>query len=382
MAVTADKTRLRPSPTSPATLVACLVAAWCALALACALTPCTAWAEDIDTDPQPDDLQQRVERTAKAYDEAVAKVEALNADIEQNSKLIAKLEKQIPLQRERSSAAARELYKIQNQQFSFIEFLLTAADLPDFLKMLEYASHVTDSNLQEMARLQSMMDELQTSRDQLEKDKAEADAQVTQAETALREAQAARLEAQRRAEEEARRQAEAAAAAAAAAQAASERDAAPQGGESSQPAAPAPAPAPAEIDATPTVEPDGADWTSDEATFINQWAPRIDAYLAGSPLYGYGVNFAQAAWDYGVDPRFSPAISMVESSKGAVCFLPHNAWGWGSVSWDSWEEAIDAHVRGLARGYGYTVTPEGAAKYCPPNATHWYNRVVEEMSYI
>ena len=246
--------------------------------------------------------------------------------------------------------------------------------------MLEYASHVTDSNLQEMARLQSMMDELQTSRDQLEKDKAEADAQVTQAETALREAQAARLEAQRRAEEEARRQAEAAAAAAAAAQAASERDAAPQGGESSQPAAPAPAPA--EIDATPTVEPDGADWTSDEATFINQWAPRIDAYLSGSPLYGYGVNFAQAAWDYGVDPRFSPAISMVESSKGAACFLPHNAWGWGSVSWDSWEEAIDAHVRGLARGYGYTVTPEGAAKYCPPNATHWYNRVVEEMSYI
>lgn len=375
MAVIADKTRLRPSLSSPITLVAYLVVAWCTLVLACALAPCVAWAEDIDTDPQPDDLQRRVEETATAYDEAVAKVEALKADIEENSKLITKLEKQIPLQRERSSAAARELYKMQNQQFSFIEFLLTAEDLPDFLKMLEYANHVTDSNLQEMARLQSMLDELEDSREQLEKDKAEADNQVVQAETALREAQAARLEAQRRAEEEARRQAEAAAVAAAAAQAAAERDAAEQAGQA------APEPAPIQID-EPTVQPDGADWTSDEATFINQWAPRIDAYLAGSPLYGYGVNFAQAAWDYGVDPRFSPAISMVESSKGAVCFLPHNAWGWGSVSWDSWEEAIDAHVRGLARGYGYTVTPEGAAKYCPPNATHWYNRVVEEMSYI
>ncbi len=132
---------------------------------------------------------------------------------------------------------------------------------------------------------------------------------------------------------------------------------------------------------TPPSE-DGADWSSDKTTFVESWAGRIDAYLAGSPLSCQGAVFAAAAWDYGVDPRFSPAISCVESSKGAACFLPYNAWGWGSISWGSWEEAIDAHVRGLARGYGYTLSEEAAKKYCPPNWQHWYSRVGEEMSRI
>ena len=100
-----------------------------ASALALCLAPTAACAEDIDTDPQPDELQLRVEQTAQAYDEAVAQVEALQAEIDANNKIISRLEKQIPSQRKRSGDAARELYKIQNQQFSFIEFLLTADDL-------------------------------------------------------------------------------------------------------------------------------------------------------------------------------------------------------------------------------------------------------------
>ena len=95
---------------------------------------------------------------------------------------------------------------------------------------------------------------------------------------------------------------------------------------------------------------------------------------------GYGRTFAAAAWDYGVDPRFSPAIAYAESSLGAYCFRPHNAWGWGNASWGSWEEAIYAHVAGLARGYGYTLTYDGALKYCPPNADYWYNTVAGQMA--
>ena len=100
-------------------------------------------------------------------------------------------------------------------------------------------------------------------------------------------------------------------------------------------------------------------------------------------LTGYGLSFIPklpglAAWIL----RWSPAISFTESSKGAVCFLPHNAWGWGSVSWDSWEEAIDAHVRGLARGYGYTISLDAARKYCPPNAVAWYERTLGQMNLI
>ena len=136
-----------------------------------------------------------------------------------------------------------------------------------------------------------------------------------------------------------------------------------------------------EAEAQGVVE-DGDVEITDRDAFIAEWTARIDAYLAGSPMEGQGVTFATAAWNYGVDPRWSPAISCAESSKGAICFLPYNAWGWGNISWGSWEEAIDAHVAGLARGYGYTITLEAAYKYCPPNANHWYNTVLSQMNTI
>ena len=200
-------------------------------------------------------------------------------------------------------------------------------------------------------------------------------------EEALAEAQAAREEAQRRAEEEAARQAEEAARATeeAAAQERQEQEAESSGEAQSaeQEAQP-----PAEQPAVEAPSSDGADWSSDKATFVSEWAGRIDAYLAGSPLAGQGATFASAAWDYGVDPRWSPAISNTESSKGLYCFNSHNAWGWGSYSWGSWEEAIDAHVRGLARGYGYTISVEAAKKYCPPNWEHWYNATLAQMNMI
>lgn len=124
------------------------------------------------------------------------------------------------------------------------------------------------------------------------------------------------------------------------------------------------------------------DWSVGKDAFIAEWGARIDAYLAGSPLAGYGATFAQAAWNNGVDPRWSPAISNTESSKGAVCFLPHNAWGWGSSSWSSWDEAINAHVAGLASGYGYTISYSAAAKYCPPNTAHWFSNTLSQMQMI
>ena len=118
------------------------------------------------------------------------------------------------------------------------------------------------------------------------------------------------------------------------------------------------------------------------AGYYEEAIARIDAYLAGSPLEGQGVTFATAAWNNGVDPRWSPAISNTESSKGAHCFLPYNAWGWGDKSWSSWEEAINAHVAGLANGYGYSITYANAAKYCPPNTDHWFKATIGQMKMI
>lgn len=124
------------------------------------------------------------------------------------------------------------------------------------------------------------------------------------------------------------------------------------------------------------------DFSVGKEAFISEWTARIDNYLAGSPLAGYGSTFAEAAWNNGVDPRWSPAISNTESSKGAHPFLSHNAWGWGNSSWSSWEEAINAHVAGLANGYGYSITYANAAKYCPPNTDHWYRATLSEMMKI
>lgn len=124
------------------------------------------------------------------------------------------------------------------------------------------------------------------------------------------------------------------------------------------------------------------DFTVGKEAFITQWTSRIDNYLAGSPLAGQGATFAEAAWNNGVDPRWSPAISNTESSKGAVCFKPYNAWGWGSSSWSSWEEAINAHVAGLASGYGYSITVANAQKYCPPTYMDWYTKTISQMQMI
>jgi hypothetical protein len=124
------------------------------------------------------------------------------------------------------------------------------------------------------------------------------------------------------------------------------------------------------------------DWTVGRQAFVEEWTVRIDSYLSGSALAGYGYAFAEAAWDNGVDPRWSPAISATESGRGSVCFLPCNAWGWGESSWGDWDSAIRAHVAGLANGYGYSITYSAASVYCPPNTDFWYSNTFDQMSWM
>lgn len=121
------------------------------------------------------------------------------------------------------------------------------------------------------------------------------------------------------------------------------------------------------------------------------WTARIDAYLAGSPLEGYGETFARSALAAGVDPRLSPAIAEVESGKGSVCYASHNAWGWGGIGWSDWESAIRAHVSGMAAsyssamaegGYGLTASRSMAARYCGASADAWYQQVSAAMERI
>lgn len=365
---------------------------------ACGIAPVSALAEDIDTDPQADEFQQEVERTAAEYDDAMRKVAEATEALDQNRARMEELEEQIPEQEARSSVAVREQYKLQQQSSGVLELLLRADSFYDFLQSFEYIDRISSANIEEMNRLTDMQAELDETEGMLRQAKRDADENAQRAEEALSQAKAAREEAQRRAQEEARRQAEAAAAAAAAEEqrAAEAEQAAEQASEADDEPSPSSAaedePAKSqeetadqpETEPAPTVTPadDGADWTAEQSAFISEWSARIDAYLEGSPMAGQGKAFASAAWTYGVDPRWSPAIACTESSKGAACFNPHNAWGWGSESWGSWEEAIDAHVRGLARGYGYTISIDAAKKYCPPNWQKWYDNTSAQMNLI
>ena len=116
--------------------------------------------------------------------------------------------------------------------------------------------------------------------------------------------------------------------------------------------------------------------------FVETWGERIDAYNEGTPLAGYGATFAAAAYDYGVDPRIAPAIARVESGSGENCFRPHNAWGWGGVSWSDWETAIWAFTQGFSEDYGAELTYEAAARYNQVNSDEWYAQVTACMSEV
>ena len=341
-----------------------------------------AFAEDINTEPTADELQTQVEQSAQEYDAAVARVADLQQQIADNQAAIDQLSEQLPEQRERAAAAAAELYKAQQSTGSLLDLILSAANFNDFVNKVEFINRITQQNVDELAQLDALQQQLEQAQSDLAAQEADASAQAYAADQALTQAQAARVEAQRKAQEEAQQQAEAAAAAEAAAQAAAAAASTDGSQQSSDNGATAQAMQAADATDASAAASDSADWTSDEDKFVSEWTARIDAYLAGSALAGEGRAFAQAAWDYGVDPRWSPAIAYVESSLGAACFYPYNAWGWGSSSWSSWDEAIDAHVRGLARGYGYTLSWDAAAKYCPPNTSHWYNTCLEQMNLI
>ena len=123
-------------------------------------------------------------------------------------------------------------------------------------------------------------------------------------------------------------------------------------------------------------------WDTDQASFIAEWAPRIDAYLAGIAARRPGNDVCQRRVEVWRRPALSSPSPTRKAPKAGSLLPPDNAWVSGSSSWGSWEEAIDAHVAGLARGYGYTISVAGAKKYCPPNWFNWYNNTLSEMNRI
>lgn len=366
---------------------------------------------DTDLEKLTDELVEAREGLA----EADARVAELQVEIDE-------AEAVLPAQQARSDAGIKQRYIMQSNPLIIVESLLASNSFGDFLRQTEYWEAASQANLRELNRLLELKEKLENSRAELDRVREEAESRVSEVETALREIQDERDAKQRKAVAEARRQATAGISerpatdssetsggsndsksnssssasskkknkkseSSSASSNASESSGSTSASSSSNTSAQA------GIATTTDTESlmDGADWYMDRDAFIEEWSARIDAYLEGTPMAGLGEAFAEASWKHCVDPRWSPAISFTESSNGRVCIRPHNAWGWGAADsdpynlaaeWSSWEQAIDAHVRGLSKGYGYTISLSNARTYCPPNWQLWYNRTLGEMQKI
>lgn len=326
------------------------------------------------------DLQEKVEQTAADYNEAMARVEDLNQKIGENQKRIDEIAQLLPEAKRHSNSSARVLYLFHRENLLLLNVLLSSESLDEFLSIIEYFDRINSHNVSEIQKLKLLNDELQERQSQLELDAHEAKAEAERADAAMREARQARQEAEEEAIEKAKAEVKAAAdlmAKEAQAKGSNDDSGVDAGNDEVE------QPESDEVEeVSETVFSDSVDWSDDKQAFVAEWSGRIDAYLSGSPMAGQGETFASAAWDNGVDPRWSPAISCVESTKGTYCFLPCNAWGWGDYGFGSWEEAIVGHVAYLGSMYGSTITYEAATIYCPPNASFWYNRCLEEMNSI
>ena len=338
-----------------------------ACALAALAAPRTTLAASIDQ------IQQQIQETSSAYDEANARVESVQAQIEANEERIAQIEELLPAKRAAASDSIRALYKMQQGTGGLLDLLLSSEDFNALIATIQYLDVIQSHNYDAVNELAQLDAELQQTQSDLATQKAAAESDRQAAEDALSAAKAAREELEQQiaaqaAAEEAERQAAV--------------EEAQQDVDSGEETFTTNSGEEATVETPAQPDPEPVDWQSQKDTFVAGWASRIDAYLAGSPLAGQGKTFAEAAWTYGVDPRFSPAISAVESSMGLYCFRSHNAWGWGTSSWDSWEAAIWDHVAGLASGYGGHLTYAAAQKYCPPNASRWYSSVLANMERI
>lgn len=380
--------------------------ATCLTAILCAtLVPMPhAFAEaSTSTQKQADELVQEIEESAKKYQEATAMVDELAYQIAESEARVSEIEQALPEQRDKAAASIKQLYIFQQSSPGLLELLLSAEDFNDFITALQYIDAIHDRNTTQVNNLQYMYDDLVQTQAELS---VELDAALQKQDEAMYALDTMRtslsdLQQQSMASpdgssntaeaSEALREAEQIVATLpeSVAEAVSQpvEDNKPQNSSSTE-ATQAPAEErqeeqPAEEPAAQTVQTPQVEQPA--TTDSNSWAARIDAYFAsyGAPLAGYGSVFAEAAATYGVDPRLSPAIAMIESGGGKVCFLPHNAWGWGSSSWSDWNSAIHGHISGFASLYGYTLTREGAEAYASMDTWEtWYSLLQSEMASI
>ncbi len=307
-----------------------------------------------------DDADTKVAESARAYNEAISNQEKIANDIASLNSQIKEIENELPKQQAVCNESLCAMYKNSSDSMSIISALLKAKSITDVAALVDAYNWIYEYNESEVKKTVELRDKLEKSKSDLEDRKKEADEAATTAANNLEAAKQARKQAQEKAAAAQKKEE-------AAAKKSSTKSSSSKSSKKVKKAASA----------------DNVNWNSDKKAFVKKWASRINAYLEGSPTAGTGTYYAQYAWDYGVDPRWAPAISFVESSKGAVCFRSYNAWGYGSSGFSSWKEGIEKVCSALGGSlYGGYLTEAAAKTYCPPSWKSWYKKCATEMAKI
>ena len=129
-----------------------------------------------------------------------------------------------------------------------------------------------------------------------------------------------------------------------------------------------------------------------EAAIIAAMGDNIDTYLSGrgSPLAGYGVNFAREGRRVGVCPYLLVALTAAESTfatDGSLSRTHHNCWGMkgpnktglyavdGWMWWPDWESAIAGAAYFVDCYWPNAQSAYDCRGYCAGNPSPWFQTV-------
>ncbi|MDR0888839.1 MAG: hypothetical protein LBM21_02960, partial [Coriobacteriales bacterium] len=297
---------------------------------------------------QVDTLERNLRSASESYNVSLAKLQATKNRISDAQTELAKLQDQMSAEKTEYANAMRKIYTLRYDNGDFLSVFLGAESLSSSIAKQLYMDRLMSLYASKIDGWSQYQDELNANQEIVD----QADASIADAAQKVNSAYARTVDAYNayaQAVNTKAAQDTAAAIALAASGATSPKEAQNATDTDSDVA-----PVEGGIESMAPQYPGAINWDVGKQAFVAEWSARINAYLEGSPLAGKGQVFAEAAWENGVDPRWSPAISNTESSKALYCFRQNNAWGWGQTDWPDMDTAIRAHIQALADNYGYT----------------------------
>jgi len=121
-------------------------------------------------------------------------------------------------------------------------------------------------------------------------------------------------------------------------------------------------------------------WAADQAVanehkrIHDEKVAKIEYYLRGSPLAGYGDWMVTEGERTDVNPFLCPAVAEAESSLGRALCGSCNAWGMLGCSFSSWQNGITRWFDNINVHWGRGVTSSYQLRgYCVPDSPWDYN---------